>query len=240
MPWSWTHAPGPSRAKVWLWWRQGGAPGVGEAVEGSSLGGRGAPLPLSLRTERKHEEKMRCLAQPWRPEQGGVWTRLPELRGARTRLRAPRVPPGGMGHRRLKQRVAQGPPGLHRSPLAPSPPPGAGQLPLGSSGHDPSPAPRGDHRTRPTCGGGGRGGCRKATTENCGPRTAPGLRSLSLYSAPTPCAHGLSQGARQGAGTHAEEASPRPRRPLQAQSWGPGQGPGPPRPSARRLSPSPV
>lgn len=93
MPWSWTHAPGPSRAKVWLWWCQGGAPGVGEAVEGSSLRGRGAPLPLSLRTERKHEEKMRRLAQPRRPEQGGVWTRLPEPRGARKRLRAPRAPP---------------------------------------------------------------------------------------------------------------------------------------------------
>lgn len=93
MPWSWTHAPGPSRAKVWLWWCQGGAPGVGEAVEGSSLRGRGAPLPLSLRTKRKHEEKMRRLARPRRPEQGGVWTRLPEPRGARTRLRAPRAPP---------------------------------------------------------------------------------------------------------------------------------------------------
>lgn len=206
MPWSWTHAPGPSRAKVWLWWCQGGAPGVGEAVEGSSLRGRGAPLPLSLRTEQKHEEKMRRLARPRRPEQGGVWTRLPEPRGARTRLRAPHAPPGGMGHRRLKQRVAQGPPGLHWSPLAPSPPPGQASSRWGAPAMTQAPPPEATTAPGPPVVVGGGAGDEKRPRKT----VAPEPLQVSVPSASTRRRRRVPTGSVRVPG---REQGPTPRRP---------------------------
>lgn len=101
----------------------------------------------------------------------------------------------------------------------------AGHLQLGTFSHDPTPTPwssssRSDRSPRPACGGAGGGAGVSLWPPNL---SRPPFLQPPQMGADAVCPWTRST-CQAGSRAHAKEGSPRPRRPLQFQSWGPGGG----------------